>query len=309
MDEHQRRISSFDRTDRVPWFQPDLAAEEFIARLNGNLLPLEAQLADETYGSRYASVLIVSVPRSGSTYLYQKLAANPRIGYVSNLMARFYEAPLVGAHLQNMLLPNHIQEFGTFKSTHGVTPHIWEPHEFGYFFSRFLNFSGDNHEDFEEDIFVKGLRDLDVALARISLVLQRPVVYKGAIAPFVLNELLSETEVKILHLSRQEPEVVNSILRVRKDRLGSEHSWWSIRPNDWRQLSYLSPFDQVTAQYRKVNDAIETAKKAHSDRFFTVSYEELLRNEAETLRAVYRWVLSPLAQQAREDSAGESKAD
>lgn len=298
MNDRFRQISSFDRQERVGAYRPDRQDEDFLSRLNLALGSFEDELFHEAAGQAHCNILIVAPPRSGSTFLYQKLAVQPDLDYISNLMARFYESPLVGAHLHRMLLTKHPPAGASFESHHGVTPDIWGPHEYGFFFSRFMPFSKDNHEEFVEEDFLPSLQRLDATLKRISGILEKPVVYKCAIAPFVLNQLLSETSVKVIYLRRDPLKVVDSILRVRRERLGSDKLWWSIRPQDWRQLMSLSPEDQVGAQVQRVNDSIWQAIQHHPGRFFELSFEEFQRNEKSFVKQIASWAKVPVSKGA-----------
>jgi len=79
---------------RVPG--EDLA---FLADLNDALAGCEAKLDREVVPASLSIAIIGGLQRSGTTLLHQILARHCHIAYVSNVMARFWNAPLAGARL------------------------------------------------------------------------------------------------------------------------------------------------------------------------------------------------------------------
>lgn len=83
---------------------------------------------EEVPGPTPTIIFICGTPRSGTTILYQSLVHCGRVGYISNLVARFASNPRLGVRLAQALdLPKAF----TGKSSFGRTEHITEPHEFG----------------------------------------------------------------------------------------------------------------------------------------------------------------------------------
>ena len=66
-----------------------------------------------------------------------------RIGYVSNIMARFWKAPLFGAQLESDLQTEDY--VSNFRSHLGNTTGPLEPHEWGWFWRHWLRLKGNNH--------------------------------------------------------------------------------------------------------------------------------------------------------------------
>lgn len=285
-----KRISSFDREVRVEEFKLARVPEEFVDLLNWSLLDLDGMLSPPGSVSFLPSILIISPPRSGSTFLNQKLAQSGELGYVSNLMARFHAAPLVGAYLQSLLISDEMKTIKDLKSIHGKTHYIFEPHEFGYFWGHYLPFSGDSHAELDPELSRERQPDLGQRLNQISDVFGKPTVLKCSIGPFVLDTLLRDPRVLILTIKRERDALVRSILRTREARMGSVQEWWSVRPRNWLELSRLSPEDQVWAQVESIEDAINLSAAKNSERFFHVGYQELVDTPERVVSEFLGWL-------------------
>ena len=241
MDEHSRTSA----------YAKDSANEAQIARLNELLAPLQRQLEERHDEPRLPVVLIIGPPRSGTTLTSQLLASSGCFGYVSNFVARFWRAPAIGAQAELALniraaaaTPHH------FTSTHGVTEGWAEPHEFGYFWSQWFDFGQETHwldATLRQRVDGNGLRR---ALASLEAVYAGPMVYKNntwfTLQAAFLATLLPNA---IFVVCRRDPfHVARSLLRIRRERLGDENLWWSIRPSSYRRLLTLPPVEQVIHQ-------------------------------------------------------------
>lgn len=270
-----REVASFDRVDRIPEFQDRAEDVEFLQDFNSALLQFEEKLVQFTGRSNMAPILIVSPPRSGSTLLYQRIAKKFDVGYVSNIMARFYGAPLVGAHFQEILFRGFKEREISFQSRHGNTSHFEDVHEFGLFFSQYFPFIGNNHEELDMPRAVEDFETLQTRLEQISSILRKPIVVKCPLALLVLPEIVASTNFSIVTISRNRDELVESILRVREERLGSREKWWSIRPLGWEELSNRDPREQVHRQIDRIQISIEKAKKKFPTRILELSFYDV----------------------------------
>ena len=89
-----------------------------------------------TKPSTYTPIFIIGLPRSGSTLLSQLITQIYDIGYINNLVARFWSNPIIGIKLsQEFDLANYKS---LLNSSYGVTSLINEPHEFGYYWNQWF---------------------------------------------------------------------------------------------------------------------------------------------------------------------------
>ena len=89
--------------ERQPEHRRNPRLEALLDEISGLLGPVESEVAARYHMPAYPVVLVMGLPRCGSTLTMQWLAASGRFGYPSNLLSRFYAAPYVGARIQQLL--------------------------------------------------------------------------------------------------------------------------------------------------------------------------------------------------------------
>src|SRR4051812_14091764 len=103
----------------------DLDVLDQIVALNARL-PYEPR----DYPDCFGNIFIYGLQRSGTTLTSQVVARATDLGYVNNLIARFWISPAHGVYLSRHL---GIDRNIDFQSAHGATEGISNVHEFGYF--------------------------------------------------------------------------------------------------------------------------------------------------------------------------------
>jgi hypothetical protein len=267
-------VDTIPRND--PAFQPafakDPADEELLRTLNAALAEAENELyldLDETYPTLH----VVGVPRSGTTLLYQAIAAGLEIGYVSNLVAAFWRAPVLGLRLARKL---GLDRFASsFDSTFGRTHGVGEPHEFGYFWNHHLRYPGltalpDGHE---ETIDWAGLRRVLVNMAHWS---GGPIAFKPMLLAWHLERLAREMpRTCYVWIRRDLRANALSLLEMRAALFGSHEQWASLRPHGPHWLAGEPPWRQVAGQVVVLDRTLESALARLPGRVLRVEYEQL----------------------------------
>lgn len=279
-----RKFSSFDRDLRLDKYKANQYNEKIFDLLNNQLVPVDDVISKGLVTNSFPSIIVTGVPRSGTTFLTQLLSSQYEVGYVSNLMARFYMSPLTGAWLQKQLMKDEIRSLQSFRSQHGVTENIYEPHEFGWFWSQYLYFGTDYHEPKEQSEIERiNFEGLSNTLDDISKVFNSAVVYKCALAPFLIRPIMENTNVFLVHITRNKRDVIKSILRVRKQRLGNVKKWWSVRPYGWENMLEKKPEEQVDWQYKKILEAVYEGTRNFGFRTYEIKLEELVKSPENVL--------------------------
>lgn len=181
-------------------------------------------------------VYSVGAPRSGTTFLGQVISAGLNIGYINNLIARFWDRPSVGINLSNRLLPHNGRDMVSFVSTQGRTSEIGDIHEFGYFWSKWLKLdSRENHhgtagESSELDIIGLGNAIRNEILQSFG----KPVSFRNIICGFHAD-LLSAAHARsyFVCVERDDIDVAMSIYKCRMERFGNANQWWSLKPSTY----------------------------------------------------------------------------
>ena len=262
--------------ERTPEYRKDPEQEERLKRLNAKLAPLERQLISGFDRPQLPIVFIVGAPRSGSTLLSQTLTQTGSFSYVSNFAARFWMAPYVGMLIEDALGIQKLEGDQSFVSRFGVTEGWVGPHEFGYFWSRWFRF-GETHQ-----LDAKGLEEIDLdalrkELAALESIYDKPLCFKylpfGLHIPFLAERFKNSVFV----LCRRQPVYnMQSLLLARRNILGDEAHWWSLRPKEYPGLLATSPYEQIAGQIYYTLKEIEISFSSLSpERFLHILYDDL----------------------------------
>jgi LPS sulfotransferase NodH len=260
------------RGHRIGTYAKDASDEEFLAALNEYLEPRERERYEDI-AIAHPFVFVVGAPRSGTTLLSQLLAYCLDVGYVTNVAARFWRAPLHGIRLSRVLVGAGVER--PFESDYARTPSLGGIHEFGYFWTSWLQkLTFDDVVDAESregDIDWRGLR---LTLANVQRQFDRPMVAKNVLGAHHARRL-TETLGKVLWvvIERDRLDTAVSILDARVRYYGDATRWWSYVPPEYRRLEGLGTHDQIAGQIH------------YLDRFYRRVLGEL--DEAVTLRVRY----------------------
>ena len=223
--------------------------------------------------------------RSGTTLFMQWLANTGLVAYPTNLLSRFYQAPIIGAKIQLLLTDprfNFRDELGEFvqqaeyHSENGKTKGVLAPNEFWYFWRRFLS---DPARDVWTDDELSQSMDTHTMLAELAgmmQVFQKPFLAKGMLFNYNISFLDAVLDkVLFVHIKRDLVTNVASVLEARKRQLGSEASWYSFKIPEYDELSMLDPVSQATGQVHYTHRAIEAGlEKVLDSRKLIVGYED-----------------------------------
>ena len=219
-------------------------------------------------------IVMVSPPRSGSTLLHQMIISSFKISYISNIIARFWEAPYHGACLHQMIAnPNFVSTCQS-KYGHAVGPE--EPHEWGWFWREQLKLK---HDDFyvhdEKEI---NWTKLGQKLSAIQSLFGAPLIIDNVFAMNAIPYLKKYFKhVYPVFLNRDPFYVCNSVINMRLERLGDINSMKYHIPRNAEKLRKIeNPIEQVVAQINLIYREIENLLKTFPDyEIFTVEYDDL----------------------------------
>lgn len=255
---------------------------ELLERLNGFL----AEIPDiKPTTSGRPIVLVVGVPRSGTTLITQLLSKTGSFTYPSNLISRFYNAPHVGALVQELLFnPEYdykgelslTPQAGGLRSDIGKTRGPLEPHEFWFFWRRFFTFPDIPLEE-SEFVAHADFQGFNEAVQAFGDVLDRPVSLKALIInPYVAAFGEALPNARFLHIRRDPIENMRSLLGTRQQYFGDASVWFSFKPKEITLLERESPERQVAGQVllldRMVSDGLARLPK---EQWVTVDYARL----------------------------------
>lgn len=223
-------------------------------------------------------IYVVGVPRAGTTLASQVLARVLDIGYINNLIARFWLRPSVGIRLSSVLGPSTDRSLIDYTSTWGETQGASGPHEFGHFWARWLRLADATTHQLDRD----HLSRLDVDGLREAL--EQEILAEFA-APVLMRNVICGLQARFLahvhpasvfvHITRDPLDSCLSLLRARRDKFGSQDQWWSLRPGSMEIVPGESSVDQVVRQVMAARHQLDGELSEVGDRSLTISYADL----------------------------------
>lgn len=276
---------------RTTKFRRNELLENLLAELGSNLQPTEEQLisAYSKKTMQYPVVLVMGPLRSGTTLFTQWLANTGLVAYPSNLLSRFYQAPIIGAKIQLLLTDpryNFRDELGEFaqqaeyKSENGKTKGALAPNEFWYFWRRFLTEASRDVWSDEELRQSMNTQTMLAELTGIMDVFQKPFLAKGMLFNYNIPFLDSVFDKVVFVQIKRDPVMnVASVLEARRRQLGSESEWYSFKIPEYETLKDLDPITQASGQVNYINRAVSTGlEKVAEQRKLVVQYEDFCAN-------------------------------
>lgn len=273
---------------RTTTFRRNELLEKLLPELNADLQPAEAQLIlryQQSLKMPYPLILVMGPLRSGTTLFTQWLANTGLVAYPTNLLSRFYHAPIVGAKIQLLLTDpryNFRDELGEFaqqaeyRSENGKTKGVLAPNEFWYFWRRFL--AEPERDVWSDDELRQGM-DTKIMLAELAGtmdVFQKPFAAKGMLFNYNIP-FLDAVFNKVLFVQLRRDPVANvvSVLEARKRQLGSESAWYSFRIPEYEQLKDRDPITQAAGQVHFIDQAVTRGLAGvDASRKMVVRYED-----------------------------------
>lgn len=276
---------------RTENFQRNEFLEDLLFGLNGDLQVSEKRLLEQ-YANRpmnHPLIMVVGPLRSGTTLFTQWLANTGLVAYPTNLLSRFYQAPILGAKIQLLLTDprfNFRDELGEFsqqaeyKSENGKTKGVLAPSEFWYFWRRFL---ADPTRDVWSDEELRQTMDVQTMKAELigmMDVFQKPFAAKGMLFNYNIPFLDSIFDkIIFVHIQRDEAANAESVLQARERQLGSIDAWYSFKIPEYEALKELPAAEQAVGQVRSINHAITKGlEDVRGSRKLLVRYEDFCVN-------------------------------
>ena len=293
---------------RLPRLQKRAADEQFLSALNAALV--QADLPGPVMAIEAAAglpiIYIVGAPRSGTTLLSQLLVRALPVGYIDNIVARFWRRPSVGIRLSRIVIADAARRTQEFSSEHGVTSGVAGPHEFGNFWRHWLALDASPTHHLS-----------DVALAQLDAdALQHelraevlahfgmPAVFKNVICGFHAGWLSALHPPSLfIHITRDRRSTCASVLEARLERHGTYAAWWSLKPSTYAEIAQLEdPCQQVVRQVQDCTREMQAALAVPAVRQLELTYEEVCSDPPASIERVCRAVsafsepISPVAE-------------
>jgi len=275
MSEQEQRTEKFSRVSDL---------ETLLGELNANLSEANEKYLEKTQ-ERFSKIFVMGPLRSGTTLFTQWLASTGLAAYPTNMLSRFFGAPLVGAKIQQLLTDprynfrNEILDFDSdinFSSDNGKTKGALAPNEFWYFWRRFLPFDELDYmpaDELKKKANLAGFRDELNALANMF---EKPFAMKAMIMNQNIPELAEQFDKPLFIWIRRDPIFnIQSALEARKRQYGDINIWYSFKIKEYPHLKDLNPLESVAGQIAAINRSVEQSFSTLPDqKKLVVQYED-----------------------------------
>ncbi|MDA7715952.1 sulfotransferase [Pontimonas sp.] len=300
--------------ERALEFRANLDLNHLLGEVNDKL-----STADSEYelgvAESFRPLFIVGPPRSGTTLFMQWLAASGLVSYPTNMLSRFYGAPLIGAKIQQ-LLTDPVYSFRdeltdlspprNFSSHNGKTSGALSPNEFWFFWRRFLRFET---LDYAPDDELRQNHDLDGlanGIKSLANIFAKPFALKG----MILNQSLPILAEKFadplfIWIKRDPLMTIQSILEARVKQFGDDQHWYSFKIREYPELVSLQPVESVAGQVASLNKSIDRGLgQLPPDQTLIVDYEAFCAQPGSFLTQLAGALGEEVARQARDLPSG-----
>lgn len=269
-----------------------LFKEKIISGFNKIILSNVEYLMSKLYFEeiKFRPIFILGTPRSGTTLLMQTLKYYFDISYINNFTHRyFFGCPFISELFFSRL--SFYDE--NFTSNYGRTKGLIGPHEGSNWWYRFFNrkprYVATNNINFHKmERFKSSIR----LLTNFS---GKNVVFKNPHASLRLNPINSIfPDALFIRIYRDKLDNAHSILKARKDNLGSYNKWWSMDPPGYEDLLSLPPYVQVVEQINLINNLIDQdIKKNAIDKKYIheLSYEDLCEKPSYIINQIHKFFI------------------
>lgn len=249
--------------------------DKIISKANQYLNSLEVEIIKRHQKPRYPVIFIVGTPRSGTTLLLQLIINNFKIGYINNLIAKFWDAPAIGAAIYHGLSITKSEL--SYDSKFGFTDSISGPHEFGYFWRRYFHY-GETHQLTKDQKTDIKSSELLSEVATLENIFNAPMLFKNPAALCLQIDYLREVFERsiFVHIKRDPIYNAQSLLECRMKYHGSKTKWFSVKPIQYNDLKNKSYEIQIAGQLYFVLNKIESDLSGlDENRKLSISYNEL----------------------------------
>jgi len=272
---------------RTEEYKKDRVQEDRLEQLNSELEPSELRRIENSTPPKYPITFIVGAPRSATTLTHQILAQTNYYSYISNFIARFWKVPSLGSEIAETL-GIYTEDPMSFRSNFGRTKGWKEPHQFNYFWKKWLLYDADHQMD--EDLIRSNINAIQFRkqLGAIEGVNDKPLLFKslytGMQIPY-LHDVLED--IRVVVTLRHPYYQAQSNLLGRRAFFGNDKDWFSLKPSNYSELRHLTPFEQVVAQIYSILKEIESGiASLDSDAVKLSYYDQFMQSPREQVQEI-----------------------
>ncbi len=270
-------------------FGKEAGGEALLQVINSALRPAEREAYRHDL-QELPTYHVVGLPRSGTTLLMQILLSRLDFGYISNFIASFWQAPVLGIRLANKICG--AQRPASFSSNFGRTDGISSPHEFGYFWNELLGFSNMRAPDPDEKTAIDWA-NVRTVIQNMRHAFGRPLLFKSFVLQWHIREFCKVMpDAAFIRIRRDPIDTALSLLKMRREFLGNDKEWASMQPREYASLKDLSVYEQVAGQVYFLEKNLDRELSYVDDaRVINVSLDSVVSSPESVVDKIDGWVL------------------
>ena len=229
--------------------------------------------------------MIVGLPRSGTTLIYELIVQYFEVGFLTRLYGYAYGAP----NLTTRIVANKIRDPNAqYSSNYGRIPGRYAPAENSAFWDRWVpEHPALGHFTPADFVETSSIAEATETLASMSAITRRPYAFKNVYMTLALpafQRLLPRA--KVIVVQRDLESVVASVYKGRKTRA----TWWSIRPPFAADVYSRNTFEQTVFQCVRSQQILERMlAPMASSQYLIADYESICEAPQDFLREVSEW--------------------
>ena len=261
------------------WLKPGIAA---LLRHGERTLMLP-----RAHRGPHRPIFIIAPPRSGSTLLYQLLAVRFRTCYFSNGMMRFPDSPAIVARLTAPFgactpRPDFDSWYGNVAGESGPSQGF---KAWNRWFPTDLDFVD------PDTLSPAAVDEMRRTIWSLQRTFDAPFISKWQRHAARVQALAHVfPEAVFVRMTRDPVALAESILHGRREFLGDEHAWLSVRPRAYSESSGESPLEQVCEQVFHLEREVEfDLEHAAPGRHIRVDYADLCADTGRELTRIDHW--------------------
>lgn len=238
------------------------------------------------HGEPHPVIMVVGLPRSGTTLAMQILQAHGVL-VPDHVVAAFWRSPAVGFGLSAHLRTVSGHHEPTYSSDYGRTDDWREPHEFSYFWRDAL---GCNPHS-EDEVRQADVSPLASSITALSKAAGAAVAIKSFPALWMGESLDRLPEhVMFLTVTRDLEDVRKSIERGWRRAIEGGADWFSLRPSGGAANRFASTDECIDFQVDRLARSLESFNKAAASSRIVVpvDYRELVDTPEAVVASVRR---------------------
>ncbi len=228
-------------------------------------------------------VFIVGAPRSGTTLIYQALAAYLDVTYPSNLTAMFPKSPLTASRLQRLIPTPYRPDFKNF---YGQTTRMRGPNDAFHLWNRWL---GDDRYLPGQEMTPELTSSMREFFNNWTSTYDKPFLNKNNRNTFAIERLAQELPNARFVVVRRNPMfVAQSLIIARQNVQGNKATGWGLQSYSTTDKSHpLAYVDDVCRQIVSIDTEMNRQlATVHPERVVEMTYEGFCEDPAYRIRRI-----------------------